>query len=1545
MPATKSQKDLIDTLAKALASDALPGENEGFGTKEAQKAAEFLLDLGAQRKPDHPAIKLESVSGARHLRLGIINDDMPFLVDSIANTITGMGLDIDRLIHPIIPVRRDGDGTLVAFPEGVAQGEKRESIVYIECARADSKQRRELEKALKSNLADVRAAVQDWPTLQGVMREDADQLGDAEGSALLRWFSEGAMTLLGHVQWSPDKRRQKCLGICRGGNRFLAEESCEAALNWFQHGGAAPLIIKANSLSTVHRRVPIDLIILPVRDDGELSGISIHAGLWTSEALAATPDKVPMLRSILANLMDKLKYSGKSHAAKTLAHVLTTLPHDVLVGLPHNDVERLALTGMSITDRARPKLVVASSPLARHLHAFIWLPRDEVSTGRRHLISEMVETQTDGDILSWWLGLGDDNVALLRFMVDIRGSKADIREERLDEQLSTMVRGWLPAVEEALTGQTEPSRAAALASRYAAAFPAGYRTHYGHEEAARDILALRTISNDGERTTRLYRKEGDPEDRLRLKLYQIGAPVPLSDAVPALENFGFEVIEEFPTALEDPSLGHIHDFVLGFRTTGDCDDLIARATEIGDAIADVMNATTENDSFNQLVTLAGLDQRATNWLRACFRYLRQTGVSYGLATVVAALRDAPVVTNGLIDLFVASHDPQFDGDRDKAIEAAQKDIAEGLANVASIDSDRLLRLFRDLIHSVLRTNAFAPAAKAALAFKIDSSGVPCLPSPIPWREIFVYSPEVEGVHLRAGPVARGGIRWSDRRDDFRTEILGLMKAQRTKNAVIVPTGAKGGFYPKQLPDPQAHRDAWFQAGRDCYKLFINTLLSITDNIVKGKVTHPDQVVIRDGEDPYFVVAADKGTATFSDTANAIAQERGFWLDDAFASGGSNGYDHKAMGITARGAWISVQRHFLEMGIDVQNDPVTVVGCGDMSGDVFGNGMLLSKAIKLVAAFDHRHIFIDPDPDPARSWDERKRLFDMSRSSWADYDTKLLSRGGGIFPRTQKQIDLSPEICAALGIDRKSIGPDELISAILKAPAQLLWFGGIGTYVKGETQSDSAVGDPANDRVRVSAEDLRVKVIGEGANLGVTQAGRIEFALNGGRINTDFIDNSAGVDCSDKEVNIKIALNHAMKEGGLARDKRNKLLESMTDEVGEIVLEDNRLQALALSIAEHDAGEALNSHIRLIEIFEEAGTLDRRVEGLADNETLKRRMVDKQGLTRPELAVLLSTAKLALQDAIEQSSSLSDKSLESDLINAFPQPMQKDYRKEIETHRLRGEIIATRIANRIVNRLGLTHPFELAEEEGASLGHIATAFIVTERLFDLQTLWSDIEDGEMTEQARLALFAQISASCRAHMADILRSTSAEENPGDIINLLAPSIDKLSKKASDLLSTIGAQSSTERTQSLVTAGAPEDLASRVSHLYDMDAAIGLARLSAEAGGDVLELTKVFCDLGARLGLDWAQASAANLNPVDPWDRLLIAGLSRDFQQMRLQFLARLDSDDLVAGLNQWFKSHEPRVDQFSKLIDRARREANTSSAMLAQVAGQARTLLAR
>ncbi|WP_206185371.1 NAD-glutamate dehydrogenase domain-containing protein [Sphingosinicella sp. CPCC 101087] len=1542
-----ARQRLCDSLAHALLQDALPGELDGFGEEDCRDAAAFIIACAARRPSGTAIVRLESAGtqlGRRRMRICIVNDDMPFLVDSVAAAIAARGLIIHRLLHPVVCVQRDSHGSLESVEPLCADLERRESIMYIEVDRADARTRAELLSELHRVLADVRAAVSDWRAMQQRMRDDADLVrDDEEGAALLRWFADGAMTLLGYHVERPTGAPDSALGLFRLPGEPTDEGGCMGAIRYFEQGGAVPLIAKADRRSTVHRRVPLDLVVVPLRDGDRIVGIGVHAGLWTSQALTAQVEDVPVLRRLLADLEREFGFDPNGHSGKGLRHAVTSLPHDLLINLPHESVKELVVTAMSLADRPRPTLMLVRSILKGHLFAFVWLPRDELTTRRRIAIGDMIAAASGGRINNWSVDLGDGDLALVRFTLSVDPGTPDPDVADLDRRLDAMVLGWEPRVEEALGALVGSGRATRLAITYLSRFPEGYRIRTAVDEAAQDVVRVHRLAGAAARDVRLFGREGDSPDRLHLKTYRCAAMIPLSEAVPVLENFGFRVLEEIPTSLV-ADYAHISDFTLEVPGGGQASAVLGRAALVERAVAAVLEGRAENDPFNQLIVSAGLGPRDVVLFRAWFRYLRQTGLSYSMITVVDALRRAPDVTKGLIALFDAMHDPAAEGDRDAAVRAAEQRINQGLAAVAAIDEDRILRLFRGVITAVLRTNAFAPAGAEAMAFKLDSAKVPGLPAPLPWREIWVYSPRLEGIHLRGGPIARGGLRWSDRRDDFRTEILGLMKAQLVKNAVIVPTGAKGGFYPKQLP-AAADRDAWLAEGTESYRIFIRALLSVTDNIVDDKIVHPPQVVVRDGDDPYFVVAADKGTATFSDVANDIAVSQGFWLGDAFASGGSQGYDHKAMGITARGGWISVQRHFLEMGIDVQADPVTVAGVGDMSGDVFGNGMLLSKAIRLVAAFDHRHIFLDPNPDPEASWKERQRLFELPRSSWSDYDKALISTGGGVFPRSQKSIPLSPEVRALLQIEAEEIEPSALITAILRSPVDLLWFGGIGTYIKAKGEGHAEVGDPGNDSVRINAAELRAKVIGEGANLAVTQAGRIEFSRHGGRINTDFIDNSAGVDCSDNEVNIKIPLNREMAEGRLEFEERNLLLAEMTDEVAALVLEDNRLQTLALSIAERGGARALPQYVRVIEILEESGRLNRAVEGLESNEELLRRAQQNQGLTRPELAVLLSTSKMRLQSAIEAAAFTDDPTLEPELLAAFPPQMQERQRDAILRHRLRREIIATKIANRFVNRLGIIAPFSLTEEEGAAFGQAAAAFVAAERLFGMQQLWTDLDRADVPEQVRLALFDQAAAGLQFHVADLLRSTSPDLKPGEIVERLRPGLDKLTGALGDLLRPEPRAEASGMRAQLEQLGGPPDLVDPIVRLFELNGGIGLAGLGRKTGVDEIELTKAYTRLGEALGLDWAQHAANQFEARDQWERLLTAGLARDFEQLRLEFLDRREAADPEATVNKWVAEQGPRIQQFRHTIQRARTASTITAPMLAQIATQARVLLAR
>ena len=1542
---TRLDPPLVESIRKALTGNALPGETHGLTREAEREAAEFLAQVAARRKPGEVEIEIESTGGEaghRRMRIGIVNDDMPFLVDSVANAIARRQIAIHRLLHPVVCVNRDAKGVLHDVAPLCADKKRRESMMYLELDRVDARERNQLAADLKRVLEDVRLAVRDWPKLQGKMREDAREIADPEGAALLEWFAGGAMTLLGYHVEKPYEAPSDSLGIFSVPGSPTDEGGCLGAMHYLERGGDAPLMAKAERKSTVHRRVPLDLVVVPFGEGGKVAGIGVHAGLWTSEGLRVPPEEVPVLRQRLKQLGEDFGFDSKGHSGKALRHAVGSLPRDLLITIDYDSLRRLVMTAMSLADRPRPALLQVRSILKGQLFTFVWLPREELTTARRRAIAVLLEHEIDREVTSWSVELGDGDLALIRYTQYIDEEAPLPDADELDAAVVEMVRGWAPAVEAELITAAGAPRATRLALTYLNAFPDGYRARTAPEEGAADILCLTELANDNDRGVRISRHDTDSPGQLRLKIYRKGALIPLSDAVPVFENFGFRVLEEMPTALSGRA-GYIHDFRVEVGSEADLDAILMRVDEIESAIESVLCGVAENDEFNQLVLYAALDTRSVVWIRSWFRYLRQTGSSFGLVTVVDALRRAPNATRALIGLFAAAHDPAAKN-RDKQVDKYGDELSRSLAKVRSIDDDRILRRLRALVEAIVRTNAFAPAADDALAFKIDSSAVPGLPAPVPWREIWVYSPRVEGIHLRGGPVARGGIRWSDRRDDFRTEILGLMKAQLVKNAVIVPTGAKGGFYPKQLP-PMSNRDAWLLEGTESYQVFIRSLLSITDNIVNDAVVHPGSVVIHDGDDPYFVVAADKGTATFSDIANALALERNFWLGDAFASGGSHGYDHKAMAITARGAWISVQRHFLEMGVDVQTDNIIVAGCGDMSGDVFGNGMLLSRSLKLIAAFDHRHIFVDPDPDPAISWKERKRLFELPRSSWDDYDRKRLSPGGGIYSRAEKSISLSAEARRALGIDVKSVEPATLINVILKAPVDLLWFGGIGTYIKASDQTQAEVGDPSNDALRANGNEVRAKVIGEGANLAITQAGRIEFAEHGGRINTDFIDNSAGVDCSDNEVNIKIPLNREMAEGRLSFDKRNRLLAKMTDDVANLVLEDNRLQTLALSIAEAGGATALPGHVRTIELLQVAGRLDRKVEGLESSEVLLRRVQENRGLTRPELAVVLSISKLVLQDAAEELRLSDDKLVEPQLFDAFPKPMRKDHADAIRAHRLSNEIIATKVANRLVNRLGPGVAFDLTEEEGASLQQVISAFLVAERLLDLDKLWAEIEQDSLPETVRIELFSITAASVRSHLSDVLRAAAGETRVQELCKELEPGVRKISHAATKLIRSEVRNEAVARRDRLIALGASEDIVRGLVRLFELDGVFGVAALAAKRHVDELALTRAYTKLGEALGLDWAQQQVARFVPADQWERLLTAGLARDFEQLRIEFLSRLGGSDLDAGVEEWIDEQRPRIDQFRHLVSRARAEGHVSAPMLAQIAGQARILLGR
>ncbi|MEX6725527.1 NAD-glutamate dehydrogenase [Parapedomonas caeni] len=1572
----------LRTFTEAFYSNALPDETSGLDAATMAAIADFAWQTAAHRPAGQPVLRLETLKpapdapGRRRMALCIVNDDMPFLVDSVGAELAARGLAVDRMIHPVLDVRRTDDGTRLETVGGrtatpPAAGISRESVIYLEIERVGARDRQDLRQSLAAVLADVRIAVQDWQAMLGALKSAIRALQDnpppvppheaSEAMAFLDWLADDNFTLLGHrfyrfdgdladpglVPASEDGLgllRDPDYPVWRGPEGYAA---LSPQLRRFLMTAEPLIITKANAVSPVHRRVHMDYLGVKAFDaQGRVIGEHRFIGLFTSAAYAASPRQIPILRRKVSQVIETCGFDARGHAGKALVHVLENFPRDELIQIDTGQLASVALGLLSLLDRPRPRLFVRRDPFERFISVLVYIPRDSYRSDIRETIGRMLSRTLNARLSLFSVKLGDDGIARVHYILGtIPGDVPAVGEDELNHHLRALVQGWDEQLEAALEAEVGVQRAVRLRLSHGKVLSASYRAQFSPADAARDIVHLAGLANEQDRAVQLYRREDDPHHRLRLKIYRLGQVIPLSECVPVLEHLGLKVVEEYPFDLADGRLGWIHDFLLEDPAGASIDvDWLKPAVE--PALRAVLLGEQEDDGFNALVIKTGLSVEQAGLLRAYFRYMRQIGLPFGQDTVQAALVRYPQVTQDLIDLFSARFDPA-QADARRATAAAHR-LDDGLAQVVALDDDRILRLYRSVIEATVRTNAYQPD-RPALAFKLDSGQVPGLPLPVPFREIFVYSPRVEGIHLRGGKVARGGLRWSDRRDDFRTEVLSLMKAQQVKNAVIVPVGAKGGFYPKQLPSP-ADREAWLAEGVAAYQIYIRSLLSITDNLAGDTVVPPANVVRHDDDDPYLVVAADKGTATFSDIANAISIERGHWLGDAFASGGSQGYDHKKMGITAKGAWISVERHFREMGINVATDPVRVIGVGDMSGDVFGNGLLRSQAVKLVAAFDHRHIFLDPAPDAARGFAERQRLFDLPRSSWADYDAALISAGGGVFARSAKSIPLSVEVRAMLETSATAMTPVELIQAILRMNADLLWLGGIGTYVKAAHEPHTAAGDKANDPVRVDAEELRVKVVGEGANLGFTQAARIAFARAGGRINTDFIDNSAGVDCSDNEVNIKILLNPMVTAGTLAPAERDSLLAAMTDDVGAIVLRDNYLQTQAISVAETGGAAAAPAYARLMQTLEAGGRLNRRIEGLPTDDEIAKRVQAGEGLVRPELAVLLAYAKMALYDALLASPVVDDAVLVPDLEAAFPAILRERHGREIGQHRLRRELIATKLANAVVNRGGITVAFELAEETGCGLDQVAAAFVVAREVFDVRGLWRMIDsyDYHIPAAAQTRLHADAAQALRRQMEDILRFGGDGFMPGAIITRLRPAVDRLSGRVFDLLRPEPRAFIDQYRAELAEHGAPDKAAEALLRLNALNGVVGVSLLAGDIGRDEVDVAQAYTRLGERLGLDWAGAAADSLEPVDPWERLLIAGTSHDYERIRVDLIRRLaqgaPATPALALVEAWLAEQESRVARVNALVASVRTAPPMTTAKLTHLAAQVRQLLA-
>ncbi|MGQ4584218.1 NAD-glutamate dehydrogenase domain-containing protein [Lysobacter sp. F60174L2] len=1591
-----SLKPILDAIAKRLPK-ARQVEAEAFatafykrmGADEVSKhspegwaalACDFF-DFARNRKPGTARVRLFNPSlkthgwESPHTVLQIANSDMPFLVDSVTMALAEQDIGVHVLGHPVVPFKRDKAGKLVKVGEG-----EPESLMHLEIDRLSTDAMPKVEAAVLAVLDDVRAMVRDWSDMRNKMLETADDLdtrklpvskeGRKEAQEFLRWAADNHFTFLGYRQYEvirKDGQEVLCavkgsgLGLLRGKDTRKPRPLTSLAAHYMPQSGAVDALIltKTNARATVHRPGYMDYIGVltfdakgkPVREDRFL-------GLYTSSAYNRRPWDIPLVRERHNYVMKQSGLADDSHSGKALRHILETLPRDELFQSTGEELLKTSTGILGLQERVRSKLFLRRDRYGRFFSGLVYIPRDRFNTDVRLRIEAMLKRVLHGEHVDTTVVLGESPLAQLHLLVRPKSGEAiQVDNAAIEAELAEIVRNWRDDLRELLVERHGEQRGLELANGYGRALPAGYIEDVSVSIAADDVEHLAALKGPDDLRLSLYRTRPGVGG-LRFKFYRQNDDIPLSDALPTMENMGLRVISEHPYRLYAHSnLMYIQDFEVEIANAeADIADIDENFVE---AFARIWRGDAENDRFNQLVLAASLTWRQVAMLRAYSKYLQQVGVPFSQSYVEDTFIRYPVLARLLVELFEARFDPttgkedkaeikagmdrlgsQFaricGGDeallaalkpvvaargakRDVQVTVARDTLKSLLDRVASLDEDRILRSFIGVIEATLRTSYYQDAdsdeGKGYVSYKFDSAQVPDLPKPRPYREIFVYGPRVEGIHLRFGPVARGGLRWSDRREDFRTEVLGLVKAQMVKNTVIVPVGSKGGFISKR--PPAGDRDAIQAEGVACYKMFINGLLDITDNLVDDKVVHPANVVRHDQDDPYLVVAADKGTASFSDIANGIAREHGYWLDDAFASGGSVGYDHKGMGITARGAWESVKRHFLAMGRNSQKQDFTAVGIGDMSGDVFGNGMLLSKHIRLVAAFDHRHIFLDPNPDAAATFKERQRMFKVPRSSWEDYDKSLISKGGGVFPRSAKSIPLSPQVREALGIDAAALSPVELMSAILKAPVDLLWNGGIGTYIKGSSESNADVGDRGNNALRVDGRDLRCKVVGEGGNLGMTQLGRIEAAQHGVLLNTDFIDNSAGVDTSDHEVNIKILLNLLVQEKKLTVAARNKLLASMTDEVASLVLTDNYRQNQAISLMERMSIPRLGSKQHFIRTLESQGLLDRQIEYLPSDAEISERKARGQGLTRPELAVLLSYSKLVLFQQLVDSDVPEDPYLSKELVRYFPQPLQKKYADAMGNHRLKREIIATAVTNSMVNRMGATFTLRMQEDTGRSAAEVAEAYTIAREALDARGLWAQIDalDGKVAESVQIDALQAIWQLMRSMSRWLLSRPGAMP---EITAAMARYGDGLKAVREALPSTMSEVRREEFNASLAdwkAKGMPNALSEQLAALPMLEFACDIVEIGHARKLSPVDVARAYFSLGAALNMPWLYDQIEAL-PVDGRWQALARGALRDelgAQQRALvgQILATGGKKPAAEKVERWLQRDEPTL----------------------------------
>ncbi|MES2783999.1 MAG: NAD-glutamate dehydrogenase [Pseudomonadota bacterium] len=1479
------------------------------------------LRLGQTRTPGTPQVRIFSPTAAddgwtsRHSVVQIVNDDMPFLVDSTSLEITRHGMLLHLIVHPIFEVSRDAAGKLQAIgPRGQLPGASRESWMYIEIDRLiDAAQREALESGIARILADVRVSVRDWQPILARLNEAIQELGRApsalpqeaveESRAFLQWLTQDHITLLGYRQHDlvRDKGEVALRMVPASGLGLLGDAASDAISATFsalppaaRAMAASPLpilvVTKSNTRSTVHRSGYTDYVgVKRYNAQGEVIGEHRFIGLFTSTAYSARIAETPLLRGKVGAIARRAGLPPGGHLSKALDHVLETFPRDDLFQIPDEDLYETALGIVALGERQRLRLFLWRDPFDRFVSCLVYVPRESYSTDLRLKFQRILLAAFNGQSAEFDVLLTDAVLARIHFTVrTVAGQIPAFDTRAVERQLAAAARRWDDELREVLVASQGEARGLELFKQWSPAFPADYRGRTAAREALPDVAKLASLSADSPLALSLYQRDASNPGALGLKVYRLGSPLVLSDSLPMLEHMGARVIAESSSLIAPPGETApiaLHDFVLEAPLTGEI-DAQTLASLFEDAFARVLRGEVESDDFNRLVLLAGLAATDVVVLRAYAKYLKQIGFAQSQSTMATTLVAHPRIARMLAGLFRLRFDP-----RHADVQGAQAQVngmEKALEKVSNINEDRVLRQLLALVQATLRTNHWRTGVghsgdpgprRHFLSFKFDSSQIPGLPAPRPLYEIFVYSPRFEGIHLRGGRVARGGLRWSDRPDDFRTEVLGLVKAQMVKNTVIVPVGSKGGFVLKKAP-PSTDRDAFMKEGIACYQDYLRGLLDLTDNLVNGQIVAPPQVVRADGDDSYLVVAADKGTATFSDYANAVSAEYGHWLGDAFASGGSVGYDHKAMGITARGAWESVKRHFREIGTDIQSADFTVVGVGDMSGDVFGNGMLLSRHIRLVAAFDHRHIFIDPSPDAATSFAERERLFALPRSSWADYNATLISEGGGVWARSEKTIPISAQARAALGITAESLTATELVTAILKAPVDLLYNGGIGTYVKASAETHADVGDRANDGLRINGKELRCKVVGEGGNLGFTQRGRIEAAQGGVRLYTDAIDNSAGVDTSDHEVNIKILLGIAVADGKLTAQGRNAVLPTMTADVAALVLRDNYFQTQALSVARRDSTQSLDADARFIRFLEKAGRLDRAIEFLPAEDDIAQRKSRNMGLSTPEHAVLLAYSKMWLSDELIDSDVPEDAWIGTALERYFPVAMREQFGDCIARHPLRREIIATHVLNSMVNRVGSTFVHQMVEQTGGTPSQVVRAYLLSREVFGSVAVWEQIEalDNIVADRVQYELIVTWRRLITRATMWFLRSRRLRETTDHAVARLAPSVAFVRQRVET------AAASLPNVRAWVDAGVPQALAQQVGAAELMFNALDIAEVAEAGQCDLDTSADVLFGVGERLGLEKLRQQIDLLPADNYWQGLAKVALAGDLADLQ-------------------------------------------------------------